>query len=381
MTILVATDSFKESMHSFEASKAIARGIQELDSSIHIETLPISDGGEGSIDILEELSLGEVVSRSTVDAHHREIEAKFLLFKDKSTCWIELSQASGLWRINPTERDPNVGSTYGTGLLVNYALELGCTKIILSVGGSATHDLGFGIAEALGVEFFNSDDQNVRITGGTLGTVTRVSIRNLDPRIQQKKASLTILYDVTNPLLGPNGASKMYLSQKGANEETVEIFEKRTQRLVSVLKNVSDEAKDSAEGMGASGGVPYGLQVLMGAECQPAFDYFDELLEYERAVQSNDIILTGEGSIDKQTIHGKGPGRILQYAHRYQKPSIVFAGLIKDRELLEAHFPKTTFVSISPPAMDLIESIKRGPSLLQSATKKVLSTYIPKHGT
>lgn len=384
MKILIIPDSFKGSMSSIEACVAIQEGIVLVDRAISTQVCPLSDGGEGSLAILQFLGKGHTIQTASEDPVGKPIISVYVIDQTGTAGWIELSEASGLWRTELSLRNPMQASTYGTGLLLKDAMERGCTDLVLSVGGSATHDLGFGIAQALGVEFYDHNGSMGRMTGETLGAVERISTERLDPRIRDGVVTLTVLYDVNNPLTGVEGAARMYGAQKGANPTQIASLEENTLHVASLCQKLTPSTNPSMNpfdpGMGASGGVPFGLKALLGARVSSGFDRFNSLMNYEQAVQESDLIITGEGSLDAQSVHGKGPGNILNFAHHYKKPSIALGGKVQDLDVLQDHYPTTQFVSIMPPSMTIQESMSHGVDLLRDATTKALKTYIKSYG-
>lgn len=371
-------------MTTVEACEAIRDGILLVDRTLSTQVCPLSDGGEGSLAILQFLGKGNTTQAASEDPFGKPIVADYVIDQTGTSGWVELSQASGLWRTQLAHRNPMKTSTYGTGLLLKDAIQQGCTDLVLSVGGSATHDLGFGIAQALGVEFYGCDGSVGRMTGETLGVVERISTEHLDPRIRDGVVTLTVLYDVTNPLTGVEGAARMYGAQKGANPAQIASLEENTLHVASLCQKHSPSMNQSLNpldpGMGASGGVPYGLKALLGARVSSGFDRFNSLMNYEQAVQESDLIITGEGSLDAQSVHGKGPGNILNLAHHYKKPSIALGGMVQDLDVLQDHYPTTHFVSIMPPSMTIQASMSQGADLLRDAATKALKTYIQSYG-
>lgn len=331
MNILIACDKFKGSLSAQEACAAIAAGLPDH----HCTLTPIADGGEGFVDALLATTEGEKITAPCRDAVGREITAEYALLADGSAI-IEMSAASGLWRIEEEERDPLYASTYGTGDLMRHAIETSKAKrLLIGIGGSATNDGGAGMAEALGVKFLDHRGHPIILIPETfpeIVTLDRSSMITLPP--------ITVACDVTNPLLGPHGATAIFGPQKGATTKTIPQLEAALQKLANLLG-----ADHQFPGAGAAGGLGFGLKTFCHAKLVSGFDLVADALNLKKQIDEADLVITGEGSLDEQTLDGKGPAGIAKIARKAGKKVVGIAGHITaDAEpLFDESYALTSF--------------------------------------
>ncbi|MNX30178.1 Glycerate 2-kinase [compost metagenome] len=307
MRILIAPDTFKESLTAAEAARAIARGLQSALPDATLDLCPLSDGGEGFVETLVHASAGRLDHAETSDARGRPIQAAFGVLGD--TVAIELSAAAGLAQIPPDLRDPLRTTTTGVGELIAKAYARHAfSTLLLAVGGSATVDGGVGLLEALGVRFLDASGEPIPRGGGGLKRIARIDSSGAHPVL--KEACIRIAVDVSNPLLGPRGAAPVYGPQKGASPEDVRELEAGLANLADRLQELSGVRVHDMPGTGAAGGVAAGLVTLAGARMEPGFELVAKAVGLDERLNAADWILTGEGQLDRSSFEGKVVGRL-----------------------------------------------------------------------
>jgi glycerate 2-kinase len=317
MKIVIAPDSFKESLSALEAADAIEEGIKRIWPKANIVKVPMADGGEGSVQTVVDALHAELRHCIVHDPLGRQIPAFFAFSPQKRTAFIEMAAASGLPLLTTEERNPTMTSTYGTGELILAALDANCTEIYIGLGGSATVDGGCGALEALGMGFYSAEGLQLAPCGGNLLQITSIDASKLDPRIANTRFFLAC--DVDNPLLGQKGAALFYGSQKGASETQLSELELGMQNWAKFLPGHTI----TPPGSGAAGGLAAGLQAFLNAELRKGVDIIAELVGLDQALENADFVITGEGSINYQTIHGKTP---IGIAQRAKCPVIALTG-------------------------------------------------------
>ncbi len=331
--IIAAFDSFKGSLTSREAGEAFRRGFMEVRPDATVEVLAIADGGEGMAEAIAEGVGGKMVSAVVSDPLGRKIEAHYALINEGATAVIAMSSASGLTLLKPEERNPLIATTFGTGELIADALERGCREIIMGLGGSATNDCGVGMLRALGYRFY--DDAGVELcdTISILERVESISTAMRHPLLMGVK--FTAAVDVDNPLYGAKGAAHIFAPQKGASPEMVE----RLDRAMRHYADVVDADGAYVAGAGAAGGMGYALHTMLGARMRPGIEIVLALLDFEHRAEGATLVVTGEGSIDAQTLHGKAPAGVLAAAKRLGIPVVALGGMVEcESELLAGGF-------------------------------------------
>jgi len=348
MRIIVAIDSFKGCLTSAEANEAASEGILSAMPEAEVVQVPVSDGGEGFLSAFQSALGGEMVAVSVRDPLMRRITAHYLV--NGTTAVIEMAQASGLTLLTDEERNPMVTTTYGTGQLVVDAVRRGCRKMVVGLGGSATSDCGIGMIRAV-------------IDGLTKGGSWR-DVRGLD------EVRFTIATDVTNPLCGPNGAAHVFAPQKGATQKMVLSLDARARRFATVSARHFGYDRQDVPGAGAAGGLGYAFLQYMNADFRSGIDLLLEAVGFDDLLSGASLVVTGEGSADRQTLMGKLPYGILQRAKRQGVPVLLIAGRIADCQLLlDAGFSQVR--CINPPALPLDEALK--PSIAKTHIRETLS--------
>jgi glycerate kinase len=372
MNILVAPDSFKDSLSASEASRIISEAISALIPSASIRQIPISDGGEGLLEALLTPLQGTLVSVSVKDPLNRTIEASYGLLDQGKTAIIEMATASGLELLSIEERNPLITSTYGTGELIKDALDKGCTKIIIGLGGSATNDGGMGMIKALGGLFLDQNQQEIEEGGGALNTLYSIDLSGLDKRLQH--VEIICACDVSNPLTGTSGASYVYAKQKGASEDMLVVLDSNLSNYAAVIKASLNKDLEHIPGTGAAGGTAIGLLAFLDATLVPGIDLITELLQLEKHIKEAQLVVTGEGKIDVQTLHGKTIMGIASLAKKHGVPVLVFTGSI-GQGISEIYDQGVTAIfSIVNKPMSLETAIKNATKLLHASVTNVFTS-------
>jgi len=299
MNILVACDSFKDALPADAVCRAIAAGLKKSHPDAAIVEMPLSDGGEGLLDVLRAPLNLQWIEMQAADPLGRPIPARYGLSADRQTCVVEMAEASGLQRLSLAERDPRKTSTFGTGQLLADAKTKGARRAILAIGGSATNDAGIGAAGALGWRFLDDAGKDVKPNGGHLSQIARLV--PAPPPFE----SMEVLCDVTNPLFGPSGASWIYGRQKGGSDAVLAELDAATQHLASLVRAQLGKDVASQPGAGAAGGLGFGAVAFLGANLRRGIEIVLDLTGFDAAAQRADLIITGEGHLDGQSAQGK----------------------------------------------------------------------------
>lgn len=323
MNILIAPDKFKGSLEATQVCDAIRAALRQCDATINCVDIPLADGGEGTGALLTKFMQGKMIEVSVRDPLFRMINSSYGVSYDGTTAFIEMAKASGLQLLKKEERNPLRTSSVGTGDLIRHALDHGVSKIILGIGGSATNDAGMGIGEALGLRFFSSDGEALHPTGTNLKYVTTIDERQLHPRCAN--VHVTVLCDVDNPLYGMKGAAVVFAPQKGADAMAVKILDDGLQNAARVFGE-KFKVDVNFPGAGAAGGVSVMICALMRTNVRRGMEFITEFTGLEKAVQEADVVITGEGKIDEQTLSGKVLQGVSKLARKYHKPIIAIAG-------------------------------------------------------
>ena len=328
MNILIAPDSFKDCMSAREVANALGRGIKKILPDSVLVMVPMADGGEGTVESVIDATGGERIVHRVKDPLLREVSSFYGITGDGKTAVIEMAAASGLELLELEERDPWITSTYGTGQLIGDALDRGCSKIMLGIGGSATNDCGAGMAEALGVKFSGRFGKLTVRGGGVLSEVELIHLEGLDSRIAGTE--IVVACDVNNPLTGPQGASAVYGPQKGADREMVEKLDRNLTHFAGVIENQLGREISKVPGSGAAGGLGAGLMAFLDATLMKGIDMIAEVTGLEEKIRQADLVITGEGKMDAQTQFGKTPFGVAQLAKKHGLPVIGIAGTLEE---------------------------------------------------
>ena len=366
MKILIAPDSFKESLTATEVTRSIKQGISMAIPDAQCIELPLADGGEGTVDALVNAIGGSIIKVKVKDPLMRDIEAYFGILGDKTTAVIEMAAASGLELLKDKERNPMKTTTFGTGQLIRAALDEGCKNFIIGIGGSSTNDGGAGMAQALGVHFLDKHHNELPVGGGNLSSLEYIIDDKIDSRI--KKCKVTVASDVNNPLFGREGATRIYGPQKGATPEMVEKLESNLKHYGAKLEDKFQEKFVNLPGAGAAGGMGIGLVAFLNAELRPGFEIIKELTGLEDILKGVDLVVTGEGKMDEQTIFGKTPQGVASLAKRFNKPVIGIAGSLGLNYQELYHHGFDVLVSIIDSPMTLDKALSDADELLRNVS-------------
>jgi len=351
MNILIVPNAFKSSLSALEAGNEIALGFSESNLDCTTCVLPIADGGDGSLPILAHYLEAEILYTKVADPIGREIEAGFAINRKKRIGIIELAEASGIKLLQPEELNPWITNTRGTGQLILAALEHGCDTIYLTVGGSATVDVGIGILRTLGVKFFAGNEQFLPTGPCDFHKIDRIDASEAKAKYQ--KINFIILADVDNPLIGKRGAVQVYGPQKGVAQDEMELFENSIVYWSDLLEKTFGKNIKHFSGGGASGGVAAGLVPIFNVDIQSGSAEILKLAGFENAAKVADLIITTEGKIDAQTGFGKGPGWVARLANERNIPVIALCGQIDDD-----YNPKTSLFDAAFPINSMLYNLK-----------------------
>lgn len=323
MKIIIAPDSFKESLSALEVAEQIAAGFRDIFSDAEYSLLPLADGGEGTVAALVAASSGRVVPVMVTGPLGAQIDSFYGVSGDGQTAIIEMAAASGLTLVPPAFRNPLLTTSYGTGELIRHALDADLRHFLIGIGGSATNDCGAGMLQALGARLLGQNGKEVGFGGGQLSRVERIDLKKLDLRL--KECRIEVACDVDNLLTGPKGASAVFGPQKGATAEMVALLDDNLRHFARLLERDMGQAVSDLPGAGAAGGIGAALFALQ-AELRPGIELISDLINLEGAMKGANLVITGEGRIDGQTLHGKAPIGVAGLAKRYGIPVIGIAG-------------------------------------------------------
>ncbi|RHJ90629.1 glycerate kinase [Parabacteroides bouchesdurhonensis] len=348
--VVIAIDSFKGCLSSDECGQAAEEGVKSIYPACEVIKLPIADGGEGILNALMSVTQGNYVRLYAHNPLMEVIETQYGISKDGQTAFIEMATISGLPIIPPEKRNPLITTSYGTGELIKDALNKGCRKFIIGIGGSATNDAGLGMLQALGFRFLDKSGMELETGGRIMDKVFHIDNSNIHPAL--KDSLFTIACDVNNPFCGPEGAAYIYARQKGADNEMIEELDKGMQSLTNVFRQITGKDITSTPGAGAAGGMGGGFIAFLNANLKSGIDLLLEAFDFKNLIKNADLIITGEGKVDRQTIMGKVPSGILREAQKQNIPVIIIAGSVEDTEELNKAGFKGVF-SITPSPVSL----------------------------
>ncbi|MBX2946730.1 MAG: glycerate kinase [Cyclobacteriaceae bacterium] len=324
MNILIAPDKFKGTLTASQVCNAIEAGLNKSGKEFRIRKFPLADGGDGTLDIFLYHQQGVLIEVEVHDPLMRKIKAVYALSKDGKTAFIEMAKSSGLMLLKLEEHNPLKSSSYGTGELISHALSKGAEQIIIGIGGSATNDAALGAAEALGFQFFDSAGNRVSPDGESLAKIVRIDRSNVHPRLEQ--VLLTAICDVTNPFYGEHGAAFVYAPQKGASPADVIRLDYGLRQIAVFFNEQFGIDVQAIPGAGAGGGFAGGAYALFGAELKRGIDVVFELTSFNEAIAWADVVITGEGKFDQQSLQGKVVDGVVRRAKKSGKKVYVVCG-------------------------------------------------------
>lgn len=358
MRIIIAPDSFKESMTALEAAHAIEAGFKEVFPQAVYLKIPMADGGEGTVQSIIDATDGEIKKLFVTGPLGEQTEAFYGLSGDGKLAVIEMAASSGLEKVPLSKRNPLLTTTYGFGELIADALNEGVEDILLGIGGSATNDGGAGMLMALGGKLLDRDGQAIQPTGAGLKDLVDIDLIDLHPRI--KDVTIRVACDVDNPLTGKNGAAYIYGPQKGANPDQVVELDQNLKNYAEVIKNKLQKDIGKIAGAGAAGGLGAGLIAFLSAKLEPGGDLLADLMNLDDKIKDADLVITGEGGINHQTIFGKTPIAVSKIAKKHEVPTIAFSGVLnKGYESIYEEGIDAVF-SILPELTSLEETLEKG---------------------
>jgi len=374
MNVIVAPDSFKGSLTALEAADAIVQGVRDVLPDAEIVSIPLADGGEGTVEALVRATEGKIAKAKVTGPMGEPVEAQFGLLGDDVTGVVEMAQAAGLFLVPPDKRNPLQATTYGVGELMLAALDAGCTQLIVGLGGSATNDGGAGMAQALGVRLLGPEGREVGRGGAALKDLERIDISGLDPRIP--RTTIYAASDVINPLCGPNGASAVYGPQKGASEEMVATLDKALWHYGGIISEQLQLEVRDLPGAGAAGGLGAGLVALAGAKIRSGPSLVLELLRFEEYLEAADLVLTGEGKIDRQIEFGKAISGVALLAEKHGVPVIALTGWLTEEDHKLAERGVAAVLPIAPGPIAEQEAMERAGELLQAGAERAMRLIV-----
>lgn len=368
-TFVLAPDSFKESMTAKEVCIAMEKGLRKVYPEANYVHVPMSDGGEGTVQSLVDASNGTLFTKQVMGPLGQPVEAKFGILGDGFTGAIEMASASGIHLVTKETKNPLITTTYGTGQLILECLDRGMKQIIIGIGGSATNDGGTGMAEALGAKFLDENGNTLPRGGGSLGQLATIDVSGLDPRL--KDVRIIVACDVTNPLCGEHGASHVFGPQKGATPEMVAQLDQSLAHYADVVKTQLNKDIRDVPGAGAAGGLGAGLLIFTQATLQKGIEIVIDYTNLKEKLQDADFVFTGEGGIDFQTKFGKTPFGVAQAAKLSGKKVIAIAGYIGEgiETLYEAGFD--AIFGIVPGASELEKLLAEGPQNVERTCENI----------
>ena len=358
MKIVIAPDSFKESMTALEVASEIEKAFKAVIPDVEIVKIPVADGGEGTVQSLVDASGGQIVALEVRGPLDEPVKAFYGLIPDRGLAVIEMAAASGLHLLPLDQRNPLITTTFGTGELIKDALDKGVKELIIGLGGSATNDGGMGMARALGAKFLDGDGNELGRGGSELSALARIDTRGLDPRLAE--ITVNVACDVDSPLCGPNGASVVYGPQKGATPAMVEQLDNALANYARVIENNLGKSVEHIPGSGAAGGMGAGILTFLNAKLKPGVEIVMDAVKIESAIENADLVITGEGRIDRQTLHGKTPVGVATRAKKYSKPVIAIAGSLSDDANIVLDHGIDAIFSCVPRCVSLSEALENG---------------------
>jgi len=356
LRVVIAIDSFKGSLSSIEAGNAVKEAICRLDKNAEVLVKPLADGGEGTVDALASGLDSKIIEIWVKGPLMTNVKAKYCILKNSNTAVIEMAAAAGITLVSDDEKNPLHTTTYGVGELIKDAIKRGCRHFIIGIGGSATNDGGVGMLSALGVQFLDKDNQPIALGAQGLKELCKISTENVVSEL--KECTFNIACDVKNPLCGENGCSRIFAPQKGATPDMIDFMDAWLENYAELTKNVSDKSDKDFEGAGAAGGLGFAFLAYTNATLKSGIDIVLEETKIEEDIMLADVVVTGEGRLDSQTVMGKAPIGVAKLAKKYGKKVIAFSGCVTaDADVcnehgIDAFFPILRTVTTLEQALD-----------------------------
>jgi glycerate kinase len=370
MKIVIAPDSFKESLTAMQVAQVIEAGFREIFPDAQYVKLPVADGGEGTVQAMIDATGGQRIERTVTGPLGEPVQAFYgLTGGGEPVAVIEMAAASGLEQVPQELRNPWMTTSYGTGQLIRAALDAGALRFVLGVGGSATNDGGAGMVQALGARLFDAQGTELGPGGGELARLERIDVSGLDPRLRD--AVFEVACDVSNPLVGPQGASAVFGPQKGASPDMVDQLDANLRRYAQVIERDLGQDIAGVPGAGAGGGIAAAMMVFLGGRLRPGSEIVTSAVGLEQALEGADLVITGEGRVDGQTVNGKTPIGVARVAQRCGKPVIAIAGCLgRDAAAVHGEGIEAVFGTV-PRACTVKEALAEAEVNLRNAARNV----------
>ncbi|MGF2799836.1 glycerate kinase [Bacillus thuringiensis] len=373
MKVVIASDSYKESLKAIEVCEAIERGFRAIFPNAKYVKIPIGDGGEGTVESLVDATGGRIISISVTGPLRESVQAFYGVSKDKKTAFIEMAAASGLQHVPVEKRNPLITTTKGTGELILHALNQGAEYIILGLGGSATNDGGAGMLAALGVRFINDKGEVIDPSGGTLHSIVAIDFSQMDPRF--KGIKIEAACDVDNPLVGMQGASFVFGRQKGANVEMMKELDENLKHYANILKRYVSSDVSEIPGAGAAGGMGAAVISVLKGDLRRGIEIVLDYTNFDKHIEDADLIITGEGRIDEQTAYGKAPVGVAGRAKRFSVPVIAIGGSVSSDYSAVYEKGIDAVFSITTRPMTLEEAYRVAEENIEMTTKNIATVW------
>ncbi|CRZ80495.1 glycerate kinase [Vibrio cholerae] len=374
MKVVIAPDSFKESLTAKQVCDAIQAGLARVWHDAKFVAIPVADGGEGTVQSLVDATQGRLVEVKVMGPQGKRVEAFYGILGDNQTAVIEMAAARGLHHVPVAQRDPKLTTSFGTGELIRHALDQGVTKLIIGLGGSATNDGGVGMLAALGARFTNADGDPIQLTGGGLRELTHINLQDFDPRLQH--CDILVACDVNNPLCGDKGASAVFGPQKGATPEDVQLLDGALRQFGLLTEKVTGKMVLESAGAGAAGGMGAALLAYTQARLRPGIEIVLETVQLAYQVSDADLVITGEGRIDSQTVHGKTPMGVAKVAKRFDVPVLALCGCTGDNYQAVYQCGIDAVFAAVPRAMSLEDALKESDFNLADLAENVARLWV-----
>lgn len=370
LVIVLAPDSFKESMTAKEACIAMEKGINKVNPSIKSIHVPMADGGEGTMQSLVDATNGTIYTIEVTGPLGNKVQGQYGILGHGEIGVLEMASASGIHLVSADKRNPLVTTTYGTGELIKACLDKGVKKLLIGIGGSATNDGGAGVIQALGGKLLDKEGNELAFGGGELGKLHSIDLSGFDHRL--KTVSVEVACDVNNPLCGEKGASNVFGPQKGATKEMIDILDSNLNHYAAIIKEQVGKDVLNVEGAGAAGGLGAGLMAFLNGNLKKGIEMVIEYSGLEEAIQKADMVWTGEGSIDFQTQYGKTPLGVATVAKKYNKPVIAFAGRVGDD--IDVLYEKgiDSIFGIMKGVISIEEALEKGKENIEKTAENVI---------
>ncbi|MGN4127350.1 glycerate kinase [Lysinibacillus sphaericus] len=373
MKVIISPDSYKGTLSAIDVANAMQEGIKDVDQSIETVVLPVADGGEGTLASLIASTGGRYITENVFDPLGRMIEAQYGVLGDKETCVIEMAQASGIMLLQDSEKNPEIATTYGTGQLINAALDEGFRKFIIGIGGSATNDAGIGMLKALGLQLKKEDGTPIAEGVSALLDLKTIDVSHLDTRLAE--ANFIIACDVDNPLIGEYGATAIFGPQKGVKKQQIAFYDSCLKHFADIVEKQYQIRLHDYKGAGAAGGLGGALIAFLHGTFHAGIDIVIDAVQLKRHLVDAQFVITGEGKSDRQTLHGKAPLGVANVAKATGVQTVLLSGSIdeKDRLALLEYF--AIVESLVDTSTTLQQAIQEPYHFIRLKTKKLFEHY------